>query len=327
MTGTQTLGGGPDQPPASPSPDADRPFGTHIRMTWWKPLILIVALPLGLLLSQLGLYLLAGIVEGSGDPLAPTLTPLKLLAANLSTGLTALLAVVLTAALAGVPWRSVFSSPRRFDRRRLLIYFVGSLVVVGAGVAVIALATPGPPGWVGFGISGTTVAMLLVVVLSTPVQSAGEEIIFRGALLPAAGSWFKTVRPALITGLAVSSLLFALVHGSSDPWLFAYYVFLSVCTGLMGLITRGLEAAMAFHVANNLVTTTVNVLLAGGGVLVIDRAAGAGGGAALLIIPAVCNLVVLGLVWMRERSRQQTPTTGSRPETATSSTSSPPPQA
>jgi len=45
-----------------------RPFGTHIRMAWWKSLIVIAALPLTLLLSQLGFYLLAGLVE-SGDPL------------------------------------------------------------------------------------------------------------------------------------------------------------------------------------------------------------------------------------------------------------------
>lgn len=277
------------------------PFGTHIRMAWWRALIVIAAIPLTLLLLQLGFYLLAGLI-GGGDPFASTLTPLKLLAANLGTGLTAVLAVVLVARFSGVPWRSVFSSPRRFDPRRLAIYCAGSVVLVAAGTAVVAAVAPDATGWVGFGFSGTTVALLAVVILSTPIQSAGEEIMFRGAVLPAAASWFRAVRPAFITGLVVSSLSFAAVHAAGDRWLSGYYVFLSACTALMGLLTRGLEAAIAFHVANNVVATTVNVLLAGGGSLVVDRTAGAGGGPAL-IIPALVNLAVLGFVWLRERAR------------------------
>jgi CAAX protease family protein len=122
-------------------------------------------------------------------------------------------------------------------------------------------------------------------------------------VLPAAGSWFRAVRPAFITGLVVSSLSFAVVHAATDRWLMGYYVFLSACTAIMALITRGLEAAIAFHIANNVVATTVNALLAGGGSLVVDRAEGAGGGRALLI-PAVVNLGVLAFVWLRERAHR-----------------------
>ncbi|WP_250009034.1 CPBP family intramembrane glutamic endopeptidase [Actinoplanes sp. M2I2] len=290
---------------STPRPGDDgRPFGAHIQMTWWKSLVIIAAIPLTLFVSQLGLSMLAGLVE-DGDPLESTLTPMKLLAANLGTGLTALLAVVLLTRFSQVPWRSVFSSPRRFDPRRLATSFAGSVVLVGAGIALVAVAAPDATGWVGFGISGTTVALLAVVVFSTPIQSAGEEIMFRGAVLPAVGSWFHAVRPAFITGLVVSSLSFAVVHAASHPWLFGYYVFLSACTALMGLITRGLEAAMAFHIANNVVATTINALLAGGGTLVVDRTGGGGGGGGPeLIVPAVVNLGVLAFVWHHERARR-----------------------
>lgn len=149
---------------------------------------------------------------------------MKLLGANLSTGVTALVALVLVWRFAKVPWRYVFSAPRRFDRRRLLMYFLGSL-----------------------------------------------------AVLPAAGSWFRSVKPAFLTGLVVSSLMFAFLHGSTDPMLFAYYLVFSVATAVMGLLTRGLEAAIAFHTANNLVVTTINALFAGGGV-VAERSEGAAGG-------------------------------------------------
>ena len=58
----------------------DRGASTRVRI----PLIVIAAMPLALLLLQLGLYLPADLVEG-GDPLESMLSPLKLLAANLST--------------------------------------------------------------------------------------------------------------------------------------------------------------------------------------------------------------------------------------------------
>lgn len=58
--------GGPDRGSTPRSADDTRPFGTHIRMAWWKSLIVIAAIPLTLLLLQLGFYSLAGLVEG-GD--------------------------------------------------------------------------------------------------------------------------------------------------------------------------------------------------------------------------------------------------------------------
>ncbi|MGM1015920.1 MAG: CPBP family intramembrane glutamic endopeptidase [Actinomycetota bacterium] len=291
-------GRGAERGAAHPGLDISRPFGVHIRMAWWKSIVLIAAVPLALIVSQLGLYLLAGLVEG--DPFAPTLTPLKLLAANVSTGLTALLALVLVVRFAKVPWRSVFSA-RWFDARRVVIYFLASLVIVGVAMGLVLVIAPDAVGWAGFGLSSTTLALLVVMILSTPIQAAGEEVMLRGAVMPAAGSWFRSVRPAVISGLVVSSLMFALVHGTGDPWLFGYYLFFSICTVIMGLITRGLEAAMAFHVANNLVTTTINALLADGGVIVVDRSEGQGGGVAL-IGPAAASLIVLGVVWIRERS-------------------------
>ncbi|PPF41915.1 hypothetical protein C5B85_18075 [Pseudoclavibacter sp. AY1F1] len=43
--------------------DGNRPFGILIRMAWWKSLIVIVALPLTLVVTQLLFYLLAGRIE------------------------------------------------------------------------------------------------------------------------------------------------------------------------------------------------------------------------------------------------------------------------
>lgn len=262
--------------------------------------MVLIAPSVALLVFQVLLYQLVGIIEGSEDPMSATITPLKFLAINVSVGATGVLAIALLAWVARVPWRSLISSPRAFDGRRFVQYLVGAGVLVGVGIGVVALVAPESPGWVAFGLSGTTLAMLALTLVSTPIQSIGEELIFRSAVLPAAASWVRAVRPALAVGLLVSSLAFAVLHGSSDPWLFGYYVLIGVCTGLMAIISRGIEAPAAFHVANNVLFSIVNTLMADGEPFAIDRSTDTGD-ASLLILAAV-NLAMVGLVWLRERA-------------------------
>ena len=280
------------------------PFGAHLRMSWWKPLVVIVVPSLVMVVLQISFYQIVGIIEGSDDPLAATFTPLKFLAVNLSVGAAGALAIVLLAWTAKVPWRSLISAPRAFDARRLTHYLLGAALLVGAGIGVVALVAPDAPGWTAFGVSATTIAMLVIILLTTPIQAAGEELMFRSAVLPAAASWVRAVRPALVVGLAVSSLAFAVVHGSTDPWLFGYYVVIGICTGLMAIISRGIEAPVAFHVANNVLATTVNTLMADGGAFPLDRSTDSGD-ASLLILVAV-NVGMVVLVWLRERRARAT---------------------
>ncbi|MEV0315440.1 CPBP family intramembrane glutamic endopeptidase [Nonomuraea fuscirosea] len=298
----------PSSPPQAADPvpgrrgagvDESRPFGAHIRMSWWGPLVVLVVPPVVMVLLQVLFFQVVGVIEGSGDPMSATFTPLKLLAVNLSVGIAGVVAILLPARLAKVPWRGLISSPRAFDGRRLARYLLGAALLVSAGIGVVALVAPESPGWVAFGVSGTTILMLVVTVLTTPLQSVGEELMFRGAVLPAAASWVRAVRPALAVGLVVSSLAFAVVHGSGDPWLFGYYTLIGVATGLMAIISRGIEAPAAFHIANNVLFSSVNTLMADGGSYVIDRSTDTGD-AALLILAAV-NVAMVALVWARER--------------------------
>ncbi|WP_218010982.1 CPBP family intramembrane glutamic endopeptidase [Herbidospora mongoliensis] len=291
---------GRPHPVSSPSVQGRaRPFGAHLRMSWWKPLVVIIVPSLVMVVLQVALYQIVGVIEGSDDPLAAGFTPLKFLAVNLSVGAAGVLAIVLLAWMAEVPWRSLISAPRAFDARRLAEYLLGAALLVGAGIGVVALVAPDAPGWTAFGVSATTVAMLVIILLTTPIQAAGEELMFRSAVLPAAASWVRAVRPALVVGLVVSSLAFAVVHGSTDPWLFGYYVVIGVCTGLMAIISGGVEAPIAFHVANNVLATTVNTLMADGEAFPLDRSTDTGD-ASLLILAAV-DVGMVVLVWVRER--------------------------
>jgi membrane protease YdiL (CAAX protease family) len=282
--------------------DTSRPFGAHLRMSWWKPLVLVLVVPLVLVVLQVLAYQLVGLVEGSDDPLSPELTPLKSLAVNLATATTGLVAVLLLVRMTGVPWRALLSWRRAFDRRRLAHYSIGAALLVGIGAGAVALVAPASTGWTTFAVSGTTVAFLAITLLTTPLQSAGEELIYRSVVLPAAASWVRAVRPALALGLVVSALSFAVVHASIDPWLGGYFVVFALSTGLMAILSGGVEAPIAFHVVNNVLAGVLNNLLAGGGTTIVDRATDTGD-ASLLILAAV-NVGMVALVALHERRRR-----------------------
>ncbi len=112
--------------------------------------------------------------------------------------------------------------------------------------AVLALSTvvDGPisfsmqPGFWGF---------LVVIVLTSPIQAAAEEYFFRGYLMQAMGSlvaqpWF---------GVVVSSVIFALFHGTQNLPLFIDRLAFGLLAALLVWRTGGLEAGIAAHVVNN----------------------------------------------------------------------------
>ncbi|ANY08000.1 CPBP family intramembrane glutamic endopeptidase [Pseudonocardia sp. HH130630-07] len=282
--------------------DESRPFGTHLRMSWWKPLVLVLALPLVLVVLQIAAYQLVGIIEGADDPLAAGLTPLKALAVNLSIGATGVVAILLLVWMTRVPVRSLFTTRRAFDGRRLVHYSLGAVVLVGAGLGTVGVVAPESTTWTTFAITGTTVALLAVTLFTTPIQAIGEELMYRCVMLPAAASWVRAVRPAMIVGLAVSGLGFAAVHGWTDPWLAGYFVVIGVSTGLMAIVSGGMEAPIAFHVVNNVLAGVIGNVMSGGGEVAIDRSTDTGD-PSLLILVAV-NLAMIALTWMYERKRR-----------------------
>ncbi|MEL4505717.1 type II CAAX endopeptidase family protein [Luteococcus sp. H138] len=95
-----------------------------------------------------------------------------------------------------------------------------------------------------------------LVVLTAPLQAAGEEFFFRGYLMQALGGIGDGVRlsPENARWLAVigSALLFALFHGVQNPALFVDRLGFGLLAGALVVWTGGLEAGIACHVANNL---------------------------------------------------------------------------
>ena len=102
----------------------------------------------------------------------------------------------------------------------------------------------------------TFLILLLISVVMIPLQTSMEELIFRGYLMQGFGVLFKNrLMPLLIT-----SILFGLLHiwnpeieklGIHLIW---YYIGTGLFLGVITLMDDGLELALGFHAANNLVT-------------------------------------------------------------------------
>jgi membrane protease YdiL (CAAX protease family) len=97
-------------------------------------------------------------------------------------------------------------------------------------------------------IDSKVFGFLAVVVLTTPLQAAGEEYLFRGLLLQSLGA---TRLPSWLC-IVVSAVLFATAHGQFDPPLFADRFVLGVALAWVATRTGGLEAGIAIHAVKNL---------------------------------------------------------------------------
>jgi len=111
------------------------------------------------------------------------------------------------------------------------------------------------PGWEAFWPA------LLVIVLLVPFQAAAEEYIFRGWLLQAIGSWTFETRGGLLAkvfgtawpAILLSALPFIAGHAYTDWGILDIGAF-AVAAGWVTVQTGGLEAAIALHVVNNMVS-------------------------------------------------------------------------
>lgn len=275
-------------------------------MSWWKPLVIIPVLIVLMLVVQIVIGSIVMIIEmlvtGVQPPMdgAAPISPWMMLAANLSIALMAPIAILLMRFLGRVPVRDQFSIRRSPSWGRLALYTGVFLILLLVVNAIVVLVDPGMLQSVN--LSAGVILLIAIALLTTPLQAAAEEIMFRSAIMPAIGSWIRPAKVAVAVALIASSVIFGVMHASVDPWLLTYYVLFGVCTGLMAIISRGLEAPIAFHVVNNVVMMVLAALGTEDGYIAIDRSVGTGGPFMLIYIGM--DLVAVALVWLFERRRR-----------------------
>jgi uncharacterized protein len=97
--------------------------------------------------------------------------------------------------------------------------------------------------------------LVMVAVVLIPIQTSTEEFVFRGYLMQGFANlsmnrWFP---------LVMTSLIFGLMHifnpevGRMGYLILVYYIGTGLFLGIITLMDQGLELALGFHAANNLV--------------------------------------------------------------------------
>ncbi|GAA2097747.1 MULTISPECIES: CPBP family intramembrane glutamic endopeptidase [Brevibacterium] len=243
-------------------------------------------------------------------PGAVAMTPLMLLATNLSLTAAAGVALLAHRFICGlrVPWLHSLRPGFRFR------WFWIAAALAGPVYLLFAASSLLDPAYQDLSLTGKALAYLVIIVLTTPLQAAAEEYMFRGVVQRAAGAWAPGRTAALAVGTLVSAALFSAAHFAADPWLIAYYFAFGVGLSLLAHLTGGVEAGIAVHTANNLFLL---VLAAAAGEMDagFDRSAGTGG--PFMLVPIVLlALVIAALTWLGRRRRLQTLTPGGQCEDA-----------
>jgi membrane protease YdiL (CAAX protease family) len=230
---------------------------------WWRPVVGLVGLLVAMfVLAPLVLFPLLALTvaldyHGSYSKAlenAATLDPVTwqgLLYLNLSLAALVPAAWGMLRLLHGMRPRWLMSVKPGI-RWRFFLACLGLSVVAIAAQLTVGAFLPGDPNDLGSGtneITGTLIAMLVVVAMTTPLQAMGEEYVFRGYLLQAVGS--LTRRPWV--AIVVSGVLFALAHGVQNAPLFVDRFTFGVLAAYLVYRTGGLEAGIALHIWNNIV--------------------------------------------------------------------------
>ena len=97
--------------------------------------------------------------------------------------------------------------------------------------------------------------LLVVVTIMIPIQSSVEEYVFRGYLMQGLGLLFKyRIVPLIITSLVFGSLHFLNPEvAKMGSIIMVYYIGTGLFLGIITLMDEGLELALGFHAANNLI--------------------------------------------------------------------------
>ena len=276
----------------------------------WRGIVAILLLVIGFLLLSIvigglgiGIEIARGAVtlEQINSGLVP-FTPGVLLSTNVALALTIPLAMGLQRLFFGARPGTLASVAGRLRwkwmGRLALIIVPVWIVYIGASVLIE------PVDFVA--VDGTVLIMIAIVILTTPLQAAGEEFGARGLIQRSAGSWFRNPVAAFVVSTLIASSLFALAHLAGDPWLIAYYFIFGVSMSLAARGTGGLEAPILIHATNNVLLFLPAILL---GQLDqgIDRSAGTGG--PFMLVPMALCLAAAGIstLWAR-RNRVQTTT-------------------
>ncbi len=219
----------------------------------WKYLIL----PLGFIGLMVFNYMASlqisdpeAMMQGLIDKLGSNLVFILLLA-PLAGGL--LLVWVWTVLVHRQTITSLTTSRKKVDWKRIAFAFV----LWGGVTAFLTLIDVygNPDDYVLNFVPEKFIPLAVIAVILVPLQTSFEEYLFRGHMMQGLGIAFKNRwAPLLIT-----SFLFGIMHianpevGKLGMSIMVFYIGTGLFLGMITLVDEGLELALGFHAANNLI--------------------------------------------------------------------------
>jgi uncharacterized protein len=256
----------PPPTPALPSYPHPEPREYHQMLrtwnyAWWRPVVGMILVGVGMIVVAplvLMPVLLAGVAIEGGPfwesfEKAATLQaigPSSLLYLNLTLGSTILVTWFVMRVIHRMRPRWLTSVAPKMRWKFFFICIGLAVLALIAQIVVSALMPGAQEADVTQQVNDfttTTAVLAVIVLLTTPLQAAGEEYVFRGYLMQALGSLLNNKWVALL----VTATLFALAHGVQNfPLFFDRFMF-GLIAGWLVVRTGGLEAGIAMHILNN----------------------------------------------------------------------------
>lgn len=149
---------------------------------------------------------------------------------------------------------SLTTSRKKIDWKRMLFAFSlwGGITIALTGLDIFL----SPDDYVLNFDLGKFLSLAVIAILLIPLQTSFEEYLFRGHMMQGLGIATKTRWIPLV----VTSALFGLMHIANPEveklgmGIMVYYIGTGLFLGILTLMDEGLELALGFHAANNLIT-------------------------------------------------------------------------
>ncbi|CAM3471993.1 CPBP family intramembrane glutamic endopeptidase [Paracoccus nototheniae] len=193
----------------------------------------------------------------------------------------------------GVPASSLHSISGRFRfgvfGRSLLAF--GPLILIVMSIGILYT----PDIIIPWSAADLT-AFIVIGMTLVPLAAAGEEYGVRGFMFRVVGSWTRNSLSGAILGTILTTVLFALMHGSLDPYILGSYLVLFAALAIITWRTGGLEVAVVLHGVYNvsaLVLATTLHLDLGGALNGRSEIAGS----VLNLAPSAAIVVITAVVW------------------------------
>jgi hypothetical protein len=148
---------------------------------------------------------------------------------------------------------SIITARKKIDFNRILFAF-GLWALITFGMLLFSYSTS-PENYVWNFKPIPFLFMFLIAIIFIPLQTSLEEVVFRGYLMQGFGNLFRNRwAPLLLTSIIFGSLHLANPEvGKLGYGVMIFYIGTGLFLGIVTLMDDGLELAIGWHAANNLV--------------------------------------------------------------------------